>query len=221
MIKNRTAQLIFQTAYCILGLLGVIACLGVFNIDEGIRGDFYVHFTNLSNFFCIGIVFVGLIQTIRRKEDGYVSACPMLKFIGLLMILLTFFVFNIMLAPARASYLNFRINSVLFHIILPIMYVVDWILFYERKKVKWHYPLFSVLAPLIYVIFVYIRAWICDFNPSVPYLYPYFFLNVDKIGVIGVLKWIGILLAAFVAVGYLLYGLDILLGAKKKNKENQ
>ena len=31
MIKNRTAQLIFQTVYCTLGLVGCIACLGIFD----------------------------------------------------------------------------------------------------------------------------------------------------------------------------------------------
>ena len=50
MIKNRTAQLIFQTIYCTLGLVGIIASLGIFDNINAIRWDFYVHFTNLSNF---------------------------------------------------------------------------------------------------------------------------------------------------------------------------
>ncbi len=216
MIKNRTTQLLYQTVYCTLGVLGIIASLGVFYINEGIRWDFYVHFTNLSNFFCIGVVFAGLVQTIKKKENKAVSVCPMLKFIGLLMILLTFLVFNIMLAPAREAYLNFRINSILFHVILPIMYIADWFLFYERGQVKWFYPLASVSAPLVYVIFIFIRAWICNFNPDVPYLYPYFFLNLETQGVGGVMKWIAILFAAFVAVGYLFFALDRIVCSRKK-----
>ena len=31
MIRNRTAQLIFQTFYVALGLVGIVACLGVFD----------------------------------------------------------------------------------------------------------------------------------------------------------------------------------------------
>ena len=53
MIKNRTAQLIFETVYCTLGLVGCVASLGIFDNINMIRWDFYVHFTNLSNFLCI------------------------------------------------------------------------------------------------------------------------------------------------------------------------
>ena len=56
MIKNRTAQLLFQTIYCTLGLVGCIASLGIFDNIKMIRWDFYVHFTNISNFFCLGAV---------------------------------------------------------------------------------------------------------------------------------------------------------------------
>ena len=56
MIKNRTAQLIFQTVYCTLGLVGWVACLGIFDNINLIRWDFYVHFTNISNFLCLGVM---------------------------------------------------------------------------------------------------------------------------------------------------------------------
>ena len=50
MIKNRTAQLIFQTIYVTIGMIGCIACLGIFDNIKMISWDFYVHFTNISNF---------------------------------------------------------------------------------------------------------------------------------------------------------------------------
>ena len=214
MIKNRTIQLMYQTAFCTLGILGVIASVGTFNYV--FRPDFYVHFTNLSNYFCIVIMFIELIETIKKNKDGYVTKHPILKFIGVLGILLTFIIFNFMLAKDREPELNFYINSVLFHLVLPIMYFVDWILFYEHKKVKWYYPLISVSFPVIYAIFIFIRAWVLDFNPEVPYIYPYFFLNLDQLGVGGVIKWIGILSAIFIIIGYMVYGLDKVLVNKNK-----
>ena len=90
MIKNRTAQSIFQTFYCTLCFVGCVACLGIFDNINLIRWDFYVHFTNISNFFCFGVMIASLIQTIKKKEDSYVTATPLLKFIGMLGILLTF-----------------------------------------------------------------------------------------------------------------------------------
>jgi hypothetical protein len=223
MIKNRTAQLIFQTAFCVLGLVGCVASLGIFDNINMIRWDFYVHFTNISNFFCIAVMLAELIQTAKKKEDSFVTAVPVLKFVGMLGILLTFLVFNIMLAGAagRDPQLNWRIGSLAFHVVLPIMYIADWFLFYERKNCKWYYPLASVGFPLAYVIFIFIQAVIMKFDTSVlipgtttPLIYPYFFVNLDTQGVGGVLKWIVILLVAFIAVGYLFVGLDR-LGKKK------
>ena len=101
MIKNRTTQLIFQTIYCTLGFVGCIACLGIFDNVKMIRWDFYVYFTNLSNFLCLGVMLAALIQTAKKKEDSYVTTAPALKFIGMLGILLTFLVFNLVLAGAE------------------------------------------------------------------------------------------------------------------------
>ena len=224
MIKNRTVQLIFQTIYCTLGLVGCIACLGIFDNIKMIRWDFYVHFTNISNFFCFGIMIAALIQTIRKKEDSYVTTAPMFKFIGMLGILLTFLVFNIMLAGAegRDPQANWRIGSLCFHVVLPVLYIADWFLFYERKQCKWYYPIASIGFPLAYVIFLLIQAIILGFDSSIlipttttPLIYPYFFVNLDTQGVPGVLMWIAILSVAFVAVGFAFYGLDRIL----KNKE--
>ena len=225
MIKNRTIQLIFQTFYCTLGLVGIVASLGIFDNVNNIRWDFYVHFTNISNFFCLGVMVAGLIQTAKKKEDGFVTAAPMFKFIGMLGILLTFLVFNIMLAGAadRDPQANWRIGSLLFHVILPIMYIADWFLFYERKQSKWYYPIASIGFPLAYVLFLLIQAIILGFDTSIlipttttPLIYPYFFVNIETQGVPGVLMWIAILSVAFVAVGYLFYGLDR-MGKQKKN----
>ena len=217
MIKNRTAQLIFQTVYCTLGLVGFVASLGVFDNIQALRWDFYVHFTNISNFLCIGVMVAALVQTAKKKENSYVSAAPMLKFIGMLGILLTFLVFNIMLAgaPGRDPQANWRIGSLCFHVVLPILYIADWFLFYERKKAKWYYPIASIGFPLAYAIFLLVQAVLLKFDSSIfipttttPLIYPYFFVNLDTQGVSGVLMWIGILAVAFVAVGYLFFGLD-------------
>jgi hypothetical protein len=226
MIKNRTAQLIFQTIYCTLGLVGFVACLGIFDNINMIRWDFYVHFTNLSNFLCIGVMLAGLIQTAKKKEDSYVTAAPVLKFIGMLGILLTFLVFNIMLAGAegRDPQANWRIGSLCFHVVLPIMYIADWFLFYERKNCKWYYPIASLAFPVAYVVLIFIQAAIMGFDTSIlipgtttPLIYPYFFVNLETQGVGGVLKWILILLVGFMAMGYIFFGLDK-LGKKKTQK---
>ena len=226
MCKSRTAQLIFYTIYCTFGLIGCVACLGIFDDINMFRWDFYVYFTNISNFLCLGVMVAALIETVKKKDDSSVTAVPMLKFIGMLGILLTFLVFNIMLAgePGRDPQLNWRIGSLAFHVVLPVMYIADWFLFYERKKCKWYYPLASVGFPFAYAIFLLIHAAILKFDSSIltptpgsttPLIYPYFFVNLDTQGVPGVLMWIAILFVVFVVVGFAFFGLDRL--GKKKN----
>ena len=215
MIKNRTVQLIFQTIYCTIGFVGFVSCFGIFDDITQFRWEFYVYFTNISNFLCIGIMFAELIQTAKKKEDSFVTASPLMKFIGMLGIMLTFLVFNFMLAGARDPQLNWRIGSLTFHVVLPVMYVADWFLFYERKKCKWYYPLASVAFPIAYLAFIFIHAAILKFDTSIllpdsttPLIYPYFFLNLETLGVGGVLKWVAILLSAFIVVGFIFFGLD-------------
>ena len=224
MKTNRTAQLIYQSFYCALGLVGIVASFGIFDDYTMFRWDFYVHFTNLSNYLCIGIMVAQLIQTAKKKEDSYVTAAPLFKFIGVLAILLTFVVFNALLAGAadRDPQLNWRVGSLLAHVVLPIMFVADWFLFRERGKVKWYYPIASAGFPLAYMVFILIQATILKFDTSIlipgtntPLIYPYFFVNLETQGVAGVAKWAVILLVAFMAVGYLFYGIDRILSRKR------
>ena len=225
MCKSRTAQLIFYTVYFTLGLVGSVASLGIFDNINVIRWDFYVHFTNISNYFCLFIMLASLIKTAKKKEDSYVTTFPLLKFIGMLGILLTFLVFNIMLAGAegRDPQLNWRIGSLCFHVVLPILYIADWFLFYERGNCKKYYPIASIAFPVSYVIFLLVQAIILNFDSSIlipttttPLIYPYFFVNIETQGVGGVLKWIAILSVAFAAVGYIFVGIDRL--GKKRHK---
>ena len=225
MIKNRTIQLIYYTVYATLGLVGIVSCFGIFDDITMFRWDFYVYFTNISNFLCIGVSVAALAETVKKKGDGYVSAAPMLKFIGMLGILLTFLVFNLLLAGAanREPQLNWRIGSILFHVVMPVMYIADWFLFYERRKCRWYYPLISIGFPIAYAVFLLIQAVILGFDSSIltpgsttPLIYPYFFVNLDTQGPLGVLSWIVILSTAFAAMGFIFLGLDR-LGKKNKN----
>lgn len=174
MIKNRTTQIIFQTAYCSIGLVGIIANFGVFEMT--FWDDFYLHFTNGSNYLCFVVMLAELIQTAKKKADSNVTAVPLLKFIGLLGILLTFLVFNLLLAreKTRNPALNYKVNSVLFYIVLPILYIADWIFFYKRRETKWTYPVYSALFPIIYIIFIFSRACLLKFNSIENNLYACF-----------------------------------------------
>ena len=223
-MKSKTIQLIYQTCYLTLSIIAIIGSIGFY--DYTFNTDFYIFFTNLCNYICAGIMFVELIQTARKKEDGYVKTFPILHFIGMLGLILTFLVFNLLLAndPARDPALNYKVECLLCHIVLPIMFVIDWLLFYEHGKVKWTYPLLSALFPIGYLMFVFIHAAMFHFDSSImnyagtdPLIYPYFFLNPERVGIGGMAIWIIALVAAFVLGGYVFMVIDMGLGKRKQS----
>jgi len=220
MIQKRTTQIIFQTIYCTLAVIAIFSSLGLFN--RKFNSDFYVYYTNLSNYICFAFMFASLAVTIRlsRKGDGYVSLAPAFKFMCSIMIMVTLLVYNILLAKDNSAFDYFTsLNNLLMHLILPIMFILDFVLFYEHGKVRWYYPLLCVIMPLVYVIYVLIRAAIVKGSASV--IYPYFFLDVDKLGWGGFFIWISVLVVIFIAIGYILYVLDNIKRFKAAAQSNR
>lgn len=218
-MRNRTAQLILQSAYCALGIVAIFASFGFF--DYNYNPNWYVYFTHLSNYMCFGIMLAELIQTAKRNGDGYVSVSPFLKFFGLCFILLTGIAFNVMLADGRPASDNFALNSVLMHIVLPILFCVDWILFYQHRQVKVTWPLFTLIPLTIYIAMIFFRASAFGFDSEHYILYPYFFLDLDKNGIVGVELWCCILAGAYTLFAYAMYGLDCLLRRWTKSREEK
>lgn len=224
MVKNRTTQLIFQSIYIGIAIIAVLASLGLFEMTY--RWDFYVHFTNLSNYLCAIFMLLELRDTAKKNIDSYVTTFPIVKFVALLAVLLTFIIYNFVLASRRDIKESFVVSSVTLHIILPLMFTFDYILFYEHGKVKWYYPILSTIFPLLYAVFIYIHAAIRNFDSSIyypgrkdPFIYPYFFLNLDKYGVVGVLKNIVIIMVVFIIFGYVIVMIDKLYVKMSKNRK--
>ena len=221
MIKNKITQIIFRTVYLVLGVIGIIGSLGYFK--RSFSENFYLYYTNLSNYICFGVIFYALIKTIKsfkNSPEGYCNALPKFKFMSLIMILVTCLVYNILLAKecTVADYF-FSIQNLILHLILPIMFALDWVLFTEHRQTKWYYPLLATIMPLIYVILILVRASILG-NSYQGLLYPYFFLNVTKLGMGGVIGWIVILVLVFVALGYGIFGLDHLRKSNNRNTKS-
>ena len=142
MQNNKIAQIVYRTIYITLGFIGIIGSFGYFN--RSFNQDFYVMYTNLSNYFCIGVTLYLLIKNIRNKDGNKIStSMSIIRFISVIMILVTFFVYNILLAKDKTiSDYFFSISNLIMHLILPLMFLVDWILFNNHNNAKWYYPFF-------------------------------------------------------------------------------
>lgn len=209
MIKNRIVQVVYQTVYCTLGVVAIFASLGLF--EKFFNADFYVYYTNLSNYICLAVMFVSLFTTISRakvQKQGYVDTCPRFKFLCSVMIFFTFAVYNIFLVGSKSVVDYFTsYKDLTLHLVLPFMFVIDWILFYEHGYVKWYMPLLGIIIPLTYMAFVMIRATIIGADSELM-RFPYFFVDADTLGAKGILLWGGIVLAIYIAIGYIFWGLD-------------
>lgn len=208
MVKNRLTQVIFQVIFCTLSIFGILGSLGYFSANYS--ENWFLYYTNLSNYICMGYMFVALIVTIkkaRNNESGSVNVAPTFNFLCVIMILVTCIVYNVLLAKEYSvAHYFLTIQNLLLHLILPIMFIVHWAIFCEHGKLRWYHPIMCLIMPLIYVVVILIRSLFVSGTGVL--VYPYFFLNVDKLGWGGVIAYIFALLVIFVMIGYIFYAFD-------------
>lgn len=211
MIRSPKVRIIYQSAYCLLAVVGFLAQLGVF---QGVLNrNYLVYYTNLSNLICMVFGFFSLRHLAKGRRDF----APGLKFVFVIMISVTCILYNGLLSPYSSVLAYFSsLKNGLNHCILPILFVLDWVLFYERGRTKWTFPLLAIIPPAMYVAFILLRAAILDAaGRTAAVVYPYYFLDLRNLGWGGFLRWMGILLMGFVALGYALCTLDRLLDRKR------
>lgn len=218
-IKNKLAHIIYLTIYVCLGFIGIICSLGY--LDKSFNLDFYVYYTNLSNYICFGVMLAELIVSIKNfnSSERPLSVAPKFKFTCVILIMVTFLVYNFLLTGGMTfgDYI-LSLSNMLMHLTLPILFILDWFLFYTHGKTRWYYPLLCTIMPLIYVAIIMIRALILT-GKTTGVLYPYFFLNLPELGVVNFILWILGLLIFFIAIGYLLVLLDNIGNSKNKKLE--
>lgn len=213
MIKSRKIQIAYLAAACTVGVFGILASVGLFEAD--FRWDFYIYFTNVSNYLCVAVMIAELSAALRSKDDGYIDTLPKLKFAGMIGIALTFLMFNAVMAPTKSAEYLLSFRNISLHVLMPILYVLDWFLFYERGKARLKYPLISLIFPISYMAFVLIHAAALRFDSSIPcyagdapLIYPYFFLDYGKQGAWRIVLWVAAIILLLAALGYVFLLLD-------------
>ena len=210
MICNKKAHVIFLVAYAILAGIGTVYSIGW--SAQRFQPNFYVYYTNWSNYLCMGLLWYVLILTLRQKGNRPCYAAPTAQLAFAVMILVTFFVYHLLLMQNKTflEYVTSPVN-LLFHLTLPLAFFAHWLLFCPHGYLKWYSPFFSLIFPALYISGILIRAALF---PNATLRYPYFFLNVETLQWSGFLGWVGILALVFVALTYLLYALDVFLGRR-------
>ena len=87
--------------------------------------------------------------------------------------------------------------DMLLHAVVPLGYVVYWLIFAPRTGLTWRDAVFWLVYPGVYLLYVLARG-------AVTGLYPYPFVDVKVLGYAGVLARAAALMAVFLGMGLLL-----------------
>lgn len=213
-IKNRYLSVIFKLVIVLCGLTGLQMQLQLFSGNA--NWEMFRFFTNLSNLACV-LYFLGAsIWILTGKCHGSTTFLPALKGIVMMSITVTMLVARFMLGGFT---MNGTMGSalILLHYIVPIMTISDWLFFDEKGLITKVSPVIWVAAPLVYLAYAILCTQIMK-GLGYAIDYPYPFIDVDTLGVATVSLTIVALVVAFIALGYVYYGIDWFL-SKVAQKE--
>lgn len=214
-IKNKYLSIIFKFLIVIVGSYGLYkACF----YNKVSLGEHLSYYTNLSNLICIIYFVYYIIKYLITR--GKTEANLLVKSSVTIVISITAIVYNLILRPFMTDMDGVMdlhsISNYIVHIIVPVMVILDWILFDKKGKFKKYYPFIWLISPFAYFVFICIRA---NFNKFFTYTssrYPYFFLDIDAYGVIQVMLNVFIAIIAILILGFIFLKIDNVL--KKKGE---
>lgn len=207
---NKKISLIYRAFLVLIGLYGLY--LNFFNGYSNI-GEMLHYYTILSNILVIGF-FIFLIINYKKNKDY-----PHLKGAVTMAITVTFLIFHFILNPAMFDMIGTGYNplnpsNLIVHYIVPIMAILDWLLFDIKGRYTKTDPLLWLSIPFIYFIVMTING-LLGYTFTGGSHYPYFFMDWDKLGAVKVLEYVLLIIVAFTILGYIYYGIDRLLKKKK------
>jgi len=225
-LKNRIFHLVYRIIYISLATTGILASWIGWFPDK--YNEFYVFFTNQSNIFAIVVAILLAISTIfdiknkniNKKEDKFVN----LSFMTFIYLAITAIFFNIFSPDQNIFTQAFwsRIQVWILHLVSPLLFCLDFILFSDKSKITIFAPLETLIYPFIYSIFIIIRSIIlgdvAPFPESGYIRFPYPIYDYKTYGVFNVILMLLAMLILSVALSYLLRFLFQLPYKKKDNE---
>ena len=181
---NARILLIFRLLILILGVIGIYL-------------DFsFYYFTIESNIFVMGWLILAIAS--YNHPVFYHKICGVWHGAITLYITITFIIFATILELSQGlDYSNFVL-----HYVVPIAFIIDWaITDIPTIKYKWKFMAYWLIYPVVYIIGIVIYG---SFTND----YPYFFLDIQALGVPMFLAWIGALIGFGIFIGGIFIGIN-------------
>lgn len=204
-------KLIYRILIVIVSSVALYLNFKLFGFKEGI-----IYFTNLSNLICLIYFTVLIIMTIRKKvkrNDTYYIFKGMVT----MAITITMFIYNILLSSndGMGAFTNHMLECNLVHLVVPLMVILDYIIFGEKGHLKKEYPIIWSSVLILYQLFVIIYVLLGGTFMN-GLTYPYFYMDIEKYGTIGVLFNLLVIYIFFVGYGTIVQIIDNKLGKRRK-----
>lgn len=155
-------------------------------------------------------VFAGWAVVAARR--GAAQPAPVLKGAVTLYVVITGLVYHLVLTNPASGFamaavhraLPEAVGNQLLHTVVPLLAVLDWLLFDPRGRYRWRYALYWLTFPLAYLGFSLVRGLIV-------HRYPYPFIDAGQLGYAGVAVSTVVFAVAFWILGGLFVLVDRLL----------
>lgn len=181
---------------------------------ETFTPQMFLYYTILSNALC----FCYFLLALSKQVYGYVTynTKPLnmrVKGAVTLAITVTMTIYWLVLVPAGfvMGEGSTMWANLIVHLIVPVLVILDWLLFDKKGEVTKLDPLWWLIIPLCYYCFTVIGYFL-----NVTYIdgshYPYFFIDSELLGWGTVGINIIVLVIAFLIMGYFVYFIDNRLG---------
>lgn len=172
-----------------------------------------LYFTIISNLAVFIFYLVTLILYLAKKlkrGDLY----HIIKGMITIDITLTLAVYNLFLNDV-AFYQDHIIACTFVHLLTPALVMLDYVIFSEKGKIKTIYPVYWSSSIVAYGVFCYVYEGLGGkFLDGATC--PYYYMDVNKYGFIGVTIFSITIFMAFLAYGYIVLYLDT-LSSKSEN----
>lgn len=216
-IKNKFISICYKIILTLICLISVLFNTGILTGKAKLIS--FTYFTTLSNLLCGTYFLLSIIfLIIHYKDSSTYTFSPTLKGIVIMCIMITCLISNFII---KIEY-NFSITTFFsfnLHCTVPIMALFDWVLFDQKGNFKKYSPLTWTILPYLYLIITMICGiFTSGLGNRKNSKYPYFFLDIDKIGFNGLIINIVFLSICFIILGYFIYFIDYKLSKKSSFK---
>jgi len=182
------------------------------------RLKYLVYFTNVSILVCFFLYgYITVESLVKFKQtDGYYYRSVKTAFLKgalLVMLVFTMLVFHFGLSmtefaeQVNQNLMN-RVVNILLHYAIPVLCVLDWVLFDRKGSFRLIYPIAWLIIPFVYFLLVMLRAEFGTLIPHTESRFPYFFFDIDDLGFADVLAYALWFAIAFMVMGYIVVLVD-------------